>query len=422
MKAGWVDEGDLIIYAPFYAKHIARVLSPTADAMTPAERRTGSVLAAIFGLRMLGLFLVLPVFSVLAAQLPGGDDAMLVGLALGAYGLTQACFQIPFGLASDRWGRKPVIVAGLLLFAAGSLIAAAAPDIHVMIVGRVLQGAGAISAAVSALAADLTREQHRTKVMAMIGASIGLVFAASLVVAPPLAAAVGLSGLFVLTGLLALGAIVLLFAAVPPAPTFAKLERPPFSVVLSDAKLARMNFGVFALHLMQTALWVVVPPALVAAGLPGAEHWKIYLPAVLLSFAVMVPAIIAAERKGRMRPIYTGAVVLLILVQAGLALFGGGVWLTGLWLLLFFVAFNILEALQPSLISRLAPPAAKGAALGIYNTTQSLGLFLGGLLGGVLVKYYGTAAVHLVCAAIGIIWRMLASRVQAPQPHTTSAN
>lgn len=387
--------------------------------MTPAERRTGGVLAAIFGLRMLGLFLVLPVFTVLARELPGGDDVMLVGLALGAYGLTQAFFQIPFGMASDRWGRKPVIVAGLLLFAAGSFIAATASDIHVMIVGRVLQGAGAISAAVSALAADLTREQHRTKVMAMIGASIGLVFALSLVIAPPLAAAVGLSGLFVLTGVLALGAIVLLFSAVPPAPTFEKHERPPFSVVLFDAKLARMNFGVFALHLMQTALWVVVPPALVAAGLPGGEHWKIYLPAVLLSFAVMIPAIIAAERKGKMRPIYAGAVALLVIVQAGLALFGGGIWLNGVWLLLFFVAFNILEALQPSLISRLAPPAAKGAALGIYNTTQSFGLFLGGLLGGVLVKYHGPAAVHLVCAAIGIIWLMLASRVQAPQLRTT---
>ena len=398
--------------------------------MTPAERRTGGVLAAIFGLRMLGLFLVLPVFSVLAAELPGGGDVMLVGLALGAYGLTQAFFQIPFGLASDRWGRKPVIVAGLLLFAAGSFIAAAAPDIHVMIIGRVLQGAGAISAAVSALAADLTREQHRTKIMAMIGASIGLVFALSLVIAPPLAAAVGLSGLFVLTGVLALGAIVLLFSAVPNrqadtagadprAPTFEKPVRPPFSVVLFDAKLARMNFGVFALHLMQTALWVVVPPALVAAGLTGGEHWKIYLPAVLLSFAVMIPAIIAAERKGKMRPIYAGAVALLVVVQAGLALFGGGIWMTGLWLLLFFVAFNILEALQPSLISRIAPPTSKGAALGIYNTTQSLGLFLGGVLGGWLVKHHGPAAVHLACAGIGIIWLMLAARLQAPQQRTT---
>jgi len=388
--------------------------------MTPAERRTGSVLAAIFGLRMLGLFLVLPVFSVLAARLPGGDDIMLVGLALGAYGLTQAFFQIPFGLASDRWGRKPVIVAGLLLFAAGSFIAATAPDIQTMIAGRILQGAGAISAAVSALAADLTREQHRTKVMAMIGASIGLVFALSLVIAPPLAALIGLSGLFVLTGALALGAIVLLFVAVPPAPTFAAQARVPFAVVLFDAKLARLNFGVFALHLMQTALWVVVPPALVASGgLPGGEHWKVYLPAVLLSFAVMVPAIIAAERHGKVRPIYIGAVALLILVQAGLAVFGTGLYGIGFWLLLFFVAFNILEALQPSLISRLAPPAAKGAALGIYNTTQSLGLFLGGVLGGWLVKNFGASTLHAACAAIGIVWLVLATRMQAPQSRST---
>lgn len=396
------------------------MLSPVADPMTPAERRTGGILAAIFGLRMLGLFLVLPVFSVLAADLPGGTDIMLVGLALGAYGLTQAFFQIPFGMASDRWGRKPVIVAGLLLFAAGSFMAAGAPDIYWMIAGRVLQGAGAISAAVTALAADLTREQHRTKVMAMIGASIGLVFALSLVIAPPLAAALGLAGLFALIGVLALAAIALLFLAVPPAPTFEKHDRPPFTGVLLDARLARLNFGVFTLHMMQTALWVVVPAALVAGGLPGGEHWKIYLPAVLLSFAVMVPAIIAAERRGKVRPVYAGAVALLVLVQGGLALFGGGLWSTGAWLLLFFVAFNILEALQPSLISRLAPGSARGAALGIYNTTQSAGLFLGGLLGGWLAKHFGAEAVHWMCAAAGIIWLGLATRVAPPPRPTTN--
>ena len=386
--------------------------------MTAAERRSGAALAAIFGLRMLGLFLVLPVFTVMARDLPGGDDLLLVGLALGAYGLTQAFLQIPFGMASDRFGRKPVIVAGLLLFAAGSFVAAAAPNIHVMLIGRVLQGAGAISAAITALAADLTREQHRTKVMAMIGASIGLVFAASLVIAPPLAAAIGLSGLFALIGVLALAAIILLFTAVPPAPPAAAV-RPAFRTVLADMRLARLNFGVFALHLMQTSLWVTAPLALIDAGLPASAHWQVYLPAVLLAFTVMVPAIIAAERRGRMKMVYVAAVSLLVVVQLGLAASDGGVFATAAWLLLFFVAFNILEAMQPSLISRFAPAAAKGAALGVYNTTQSFGLFLGGVLGGWLLKHYGGAAVHITCACLGIIWLVMASRFTPPVRATT---
>lgn len=381
-------------------------------AMSPAERRAGMALAAIFGLRMLGLFLVLPVFAVLARDLPGGEDAARVGLALGAFGATQAFFQIPFGIASDYWGRKPVIIAGLLLFAAGSFLAAAAPNLDILIIARAIQGAGAISAAVTALAADLTREQHRTKVMAMIGASIGLVFAGSLAIAPPLAATLGLSGLFVLIGGLALLAILLLIVAVPAAPRVGLPSRPPFAAVLFDGRLARLNFGVFSLHLMQTALWMVVPALLVREGLAAGEHWKIYLPAVLLSFAAMAPAIIAAERRGRIGAVYTTAVALLILVQAGLAFTGKGIGMVGFYLFLFFVAFNILEALQPSLISRLAPAAAKGSALGIYNTTQSIGLFLGGALGGWLVKHHGAAAVHLACALLALIWLAMTWRFE----------
>ncbi|MCB1959238.1 MAG: MFS transporter, partial [Rhodocyclaceae bacterium] len=264
--------------------------------MTPAERRTGAALAGIFGLRMLGLFLILPVFAVHARGLPGGDNLALVGLALGIYGLTQACFQIPFGIASDRFGRKPVIIFGLLLFAAGSALAAMATSVQWIVVGRALQGAGAISAAVTALAADLTREQHRTKVMAMIGSSIGLVFALSLVAAPVLYAAIGMSGIFWLTAGLALLAIVMLRRAVPTPPRVeAKMVR--FSGVLRDTQLLRLNLGIFTLHLVQMAMFVVVPAALVAQGdLPIAAHWKIYLPAVLASFALMIPAIIVAER------------------------------------------------------------------------------------------------------------------------------
>lgn len=387
----------------------------TIPPMSPAERRTGIALAAIFSLRMLGLFLVLPVFTLLAQRLPGGDDLARVGLALGAYGATQAFLQIPFGIASDRFGRKPVIVAGLLLFAAGSFVCAAAPNLDWLIFGRVMQGAGAISAAVTALAADLTREEHRTKVMAMIGASIGLVFAASLVIAPPLASWLGLSGLFALIGALALAAIVLLFTAVPPAPTLPTRERPPFRRVLLDPRLARLNFGVLALHLTQTALWVVVPSLLVAQGLPASDHWQVYLPALFFSFLVMVPAIILAERRHRMHAVTLAAVILLIVVQLGFLVLPGGILLSAFLLFVFFSAFNILEAIQPSWISRLAPGTAKGAALGIYNTTQSVGLFLGGALGGWLAKHLGAAAVHLSCAALAFVWLAL-SRRHAPMP------
>ncbi len=244
--------------------------------MTSAERRAGMSLAAIFALRMLGLFLILPVFAVHAAGIPGGDNLTLVGLAIGAYGLTQACLQIAYGAASDRFGRKPVIVFGLVLFVLGSVVAALADSIHMIIAGRVLQGAGAISAAVTALAADLTRDQHRTKVMAMIGSSIGLVFALSMVAAPLLYAAIGMDGIFWLTAVLAFGAIGVLLWVVPEAPPVPRANGGRFIDVLRDGQLMRLNFGVFALHLIQTTMWVMVPAALVSSGgLPVPEHWKV---------------------------------------------------------------------------------------------------------------------------------------------------
>ncbi|MFN4342540.1 MAG: MFS transporter [Azonexus sp.] len=384
--------------------------------MTPEERRTGASLASIFALRMLGLFLILPVFSVHAKTLPGGDDLALVGFALGAYGLTQACFQIPYGVASDYFGRKQVIVAGLILFALGSFVAAWAPDMAWIIVGRVLQGAGAISAAVTALAADLTREQHRTKVMAMIGSSIGLVFALSLVGAPVLYGWIGMSGLFVLTGVLALAAIGLLLKAVPPAPAPHGHEKLPLRRVLFDADLLRLNLGIFMLHMVQMAMFVVLPHALVDfGGLPAAAHWQVYLPAVLVSFVVMVPAIIAAERKDRMRPVFLAAVGLLVVVQLGLYLLHESLGLLALWLLLFFVAFNVLEATLPSLVSRTAPPAAKGAALGVYNTTQAIGLFIGGAAGGYIAQHFSDNAVFAACAGLALIWLAVAATMNFPQ-------
>ena len=384
--------------------------------MSPQERRVGASLAAIFALRMLGLFIILPVFALHAAQMPGGDNRTLIGLALGAYGLTQALFQIPYGIASDLIGRKPVIVAGLLVFAFGSFVAAWAPDMHWMIVGRVLQGMGAISAAVTALAADLTSEAHRTKVMAMIGSSIGLVFALSLVGAPLLYGWIGMSGLFVMTGLLALGAIGLLIKTVPQVPRPALRSPLPLRDVLFNPDLLRLNLGIGTLHMIQMAMFVVLPHALLArGGLVAAEHWKVYLPAVLVSFAFMVPAIIAAEKRDKMRPIFLGAIVLVALVQGGLLLAAENLWLLALWLMLFFVAFNILEATLPSLVSRTAPPAAKGAALGVYNTTQAIGLFVGGAGGGFIAQNLGDNAVFAICAVLAVVWMAVAASMNFPQ-------
>ncbi|MCM8594208.1 MFS transporter [Accumulibacter sp.] len=379
------------------------------DRMSREERRAGISLAAVFALRMLGLFLILPVFAIHARELPSGDDAALVGMALGAYGLTQACLQIAYGAASDRFGRKPVIVVGLLLFAAGSFVAAGASDIYLVIVGRVLQGSGAISAAVTALAADLTREQHLTKVMAMIGSSIGLMFALSMVAAPLLYSLVGMSGIFALTGVLALLAIALVLKVVPAAPMVPRQPAwPSFIEVLTDGRLQRLNFGVLALHLMLTAMWVVLPAELVqAGGLPVSDHWQVYLPALLLSFLVMVPAIVLAERFAHVKLVFNLAIGMLIVVEAGFGLFANGLHSLFVCLTLFFTAFNVLEAMQPSLISRIAPSHAKGAALGIYNTTQAIGLFLGGVIGGTLAKNAGALAVWTVGAALAAVWLIL---------------
>ena len=384
------------------------------DKMSPQERRAGISLAAIFALRMLGLFLILPVFAVHAHQVPGGDNLLLVGLAIGAYGLTQAFLQIPFGAASDRFGRKPVIVFGLLLFVIGSVVAALAESMTWIIAGRVLQGAGAISAAVTALAADLTRDQHRTKVMAMIGSSIGLVFALSLVAAPLLYAFIGMDGIFWLTAAMAVAALWVVLRVVPAAPPVPRATGR-FAEVLGDGQLMRLNFGVFVLHLIQPTMWVMVPAALVASGgLALAEHWKVYLPAVLLSFLVMVPAVIVAERRGWMKGVFMAAVALLAAVQFGLYFFGSGLWALAICLTLFFVAFNVLEATQPSWISKIAPAHAKGTALGVYNTLQSIGLFLGGVLGGWLAQRFGAGAVSLVCAALALLWLFAAATMKAP--------
>jgi MFS family permease len=381
--------------------------------MSPAELRAGASLAGVFGLRMLGLFLILPVFAVHAPQLAGGDNLTLVGIALGAYGLSQALLQIPFGMASDRWGRKPVIYLGLIVFAAGSFLAAAAGDIWTAIAGRTLQGAGAISSVVVALAADLTRTEHRTKVMAMIGGMIGFAFALSLVAAPALYRWIGMSGLFVLTGALCIVAIGVVKALVPEPPAPAPRPSGAGAHEVLQPELLRLNLGIFVLHVVQMAMFVVLPTLLVEAGLPLPAHWRLYLPVVLVSFAIMAPPILYADRRNRHKPVLLAAVALLIVVQSCLV-FSSSVMAYAIALLAFFVAFNVLEALLPSLVSRIAPAHARGTAIGVYNTTQTLGLFFGGLGGGWLAKHYGAAAVFAGCALLSALWLAAASAMRSP--------
>ncbi|MFC4487048.1 MULTISPECIES: MFS transporter [Tepidiphilus] len=388
------------------------------DRLSRSERLIVVRLAAVFALRMLGLFLILPVFAEYARHLPGGGNEAAIGLAIGIYGLTQAVLLIPFGAASDRFGRKPVIVAGLALFVVGSLVAAFAPDLHWVTVGRALQGAGAISAAVTALVADLTPETHRTRAMAMIGSTIGLSFALSLVLGPTLYGLVGMRGIFLLTGVLAAGAAVMVWRSVPtpsrPAAPVAA-SRASLWAVLKDGRLLRLDAGVFSLHFIQMAMWVVVPGALVKHGaLPLEDHWSVYLVAVLFSFTVMVPAIVFAERRGRLKTVYLASIALLAVVQLGFALWARDLWTIGLCLTAFFVAFNILEATQPSWVSRIASPQRKGAVLGVYNTLQSLGLFCGGWMGGLIAQHLSPQAIHWVAAGLALAWYALSLGLQPP--------
>ena len=394
--------------------------------MTALELRASLSLASLYAFRMLGLFLILPVFAVHAHALPGGNEPLLVGLVLGVYSLTQGLLQLPFGMASDRFGRKPVIVFGLVLFAIGSVVAAQATDLVWTIVGRALQGTGAISAAVTACIADLTRDSQRTKAMGLVGASIGLTFALSLVAAPLLYEWIGMSGLFHLTGAMALVGIAIVLFAVPPleaparraATDGSRLERTRLREVALDAELVRLNVGIFALHLVQMAMFVVLPAWLVErAQLPLADHWKVYLPVVVASFVLMVPPIAWGERAGRLRAVVLGSIALVLAAQLGYAAQPVGVWTFAVLLLVFFAAFNVLEATVPSMVSRLAPPDVKGTALGIYNTVQALGLFAGGALGGWASSRFGGVAVFVLCAVTMAVWFAVALGARRwPQP------
>jgi len=391
-----------------------------AAGMSRNEVRSAASMAGIYALRMLGLFMILPVFALYAEDLQGATPA-LAGLAIGIYGMTQALLQIPFGLVSDKIGRKPVIIFGLLVFALGSTVAASADTITMVIVGRALQGAGAIAAAVMALTADLIREEHRVKAMAMIGMSIGASFALAMVLGPVLNTWIGVPGIFWLTAILAVGGIGVIVLIVP-TPAVSRVHRDAeavpgqFTAVLRDPQLLRLDLGIFCLHLILTASFVVLPLALRdVAGLPAARHWELYLPVLVMSLPMAIPFILQAEKHRRMKQVFVGAVAVIAIAEAGLSLLHGSVLSIALLLFVFYSAFNLLEAILPSLIAKVAPPDRKGTAMGVYSSSQFFGAFVGGSVGGLLHGRYGLGSVFLFCAAVALLWLLLAVTMKSPR-------
>ena len=374
--------------------------------MNPSELRSALALAGIFGLRMLGLFLLLPVFSIHAKDLPGGDQAFFIGLALGIFNIVQACFHIPLGRLSDRIGRKTVVLWGLSLFVAGALICAAKDDLLWISIGRGVMGAGAISAAVSAWVADLTREQVRSQAMALVGASISLSFAVSLVVAAPLYRMISLSGMFLVLAILGAVAMVVAYFVLPNNKPQVYARQDSLKVVFLRPELMRLNLGVFVLNATQVAMFLVVPRLLEQAGFPLSAHWQIYLSVVLLSFIFMVPLLIYGEKKQRIRLVLLIAIILLVIAEI-IFTQASSVMLIAVALLIYFIGFNLLEALQPSLVTRYAKES-KGTALGVYNTTQSIGLFTGAVMGGWLMDSHGDLSVFVMGAAMLLCWLIIA--------------
>jgi MFS family permease len=403
--------------ADIYKEYFMNNSTTTADTpplsnlkLTPVERRASVALALLFAARMLGLFLLTPVFAVVANTVPGGDNPAKVGLALGAYGLTQAVMQIPLGMASDRYGRRSIIIFGLLLFIAGGVVCALASDVNWIIAGRVIQGIGAVSAAITAWVADATRPEVRTRAMALVGGSIGISFAVSLVLSPLLVGEFGLSGLFWAISLLGFVCLLITAFVVPVVPR----ERAPIVQVrprdvLHHVDLLRLNFGVFCLHFILMSIFMVAPGLLQTLGGYDSSHlWEVYLPVILLSFVLMVPAVFYTETRRAHKVALEVSVAGLVVVLALMHWASHGFYTLVILLFGFFIAFNILEALQPSLVSRVAPPNFKGLALGLYNTAQSLGVFGGGVVGGLLAAHQGHSKVFLVASAMAFVWFLTA--------------
>ncbi|HSW15044.1 MAG TPA: MFS transporter [Solimonas sp.] len=384
--------------------------------MNSLEWRAVTGLGAVYALRMIGMFMILPVFALYAHGLPGGVADWQIGLAMGAYGLMQACLQIPFGMASDRWGRKPMIVLGMLIFAAGSFIAGATQDIHWIIAGRVIQGAGAVSSAVAALLADVTRVQVRTVAMAIVGVGMGVSFILAMVLGPVVSGWIGVDGIFSLTGVLALLAVPMVIWFVPAEPPRGA-PAGNFREVLLDGQLLRLDGGILLLHACMTALFLAAPFAIQETlKLQSADHWKIYLPVLLVSILPVFPLVRWAEGRGHARPVFLGSIGLLSFALALAGLLHGNAWGLMVALLLYFVAFNYLEGSLPSMISRVVPPQQKGAALGVYSTAQVLGGGVGGPLGGFALHHWGVTGVFCAAALLPLLWLVLAARLEMPAP------
>jgi predicted MFS family arabinose efflux permease len=386
--------------------------------MTGLERRATFSLASIYALRMMGLFMMFPVLSLFAEHIPQATP-LLIGVAISVYGLSQALLQIPLGLLSDRFGRKKIIIIGLLVFAAGSVVAATADDIYELIIGRALQGSGAIAATIMAFVADLTQEVHRTKAMATIGASIAIAFGIAITSGTLIASYIGVTGIFwAMMGLALLAILVVIFIVPNPIKSIvhcdAELVPNQFSNVIKNPALLRLDYGIFTLHLILTASFVIVPLLIKQGGLAPAQHWRIYLPVLISAMLAVIPFVILAEKKRKLRAVFLGAIILVITAEMGLSFAATNLLLLSGFLGLFFCGFNLLEATMPSLVSKTAPSDLRGTAMGIYSSSQFMGSFMGGLLGGWLYGDYGATLVFLGCAIMATLWLIIALFMQPP--------
>ena len=384
--------------------------------MSPLEIKSSVLLASIYSLRMLGIFLILPIFSIYASELSGSPTQFQIGLAFGIYGLTQAIFQIPFGMTSDRLGRKPVIYFGLLLFIIGSFIAGISEQIEGVIIGRAIQGAGAISAVLTAFLSDLTSDKSRTKGMAIIGASIGLTFALSLIISPILNKLIGVPGIFLLMAVLAFIALgVVKFFIDEPLQKNKSENTLDIKSILKNFDLNRLNFGIFTLHASQISMFMAIPFYLINQGdIPLDQHWLVYLPVLAISFIFIVPMILISEKKNKSKESFIFSIALLLVTQFLFIYFADGIDGIIIALIFYFIAFNYLEASLPSLVSKLAPIQRRGLALGVYNTSQSLGIFVGGSFGGLIANFYGYQGTFLFCSSLIMIWLILSISMKMP--------